>query len=731
MKTSKNIFAILTIVIVFSMACNLLNLPATETPSPVTPTSSTGEIAPTPPTGVYPASFSTFNPVPVNIPPAYAGEDYSLPVDLGQVEGVDTLELTESQKQMLSQNGFVVLPPEPGQFQEFYQVYETARYGPDPTFVTTDAIYHVYHLIFDKMLRDLERDYFIATLNSLTSTMLDATYQQYQSLIGTPLEEQALRNVAFFAVAAQLLELPDPVPAETADLVNAELALINGTGGPNISPIWDREDLEPDKKLIEDYSQYIPRGHYTRSEELKKYFRTMMWYGRLTYRLRDDFETQRALLLTQALRTATASDGTSATQLWQDIYEPTTFIVGKADDLSYFEYAALMDSVFGENADPASFADPEKFAAFMEAAKTLPPPQVNSMWVWIWEDPEQATKGWRFMGQRFTLDAYVFGQLIWRKVGTEQEPRGLPKGLDYFAATGSAEAYTILDEMGETRYENFDKQLTKVKSEIAALGVDSWTQNLYWAWLYALQPIVAPKGESYPSFMRTQAWTRKDLQTALASWTELKHDTILYAKQVMAEMGGGGPDEPPHSWVEPVPEAYARLLSLALMTRSGLADRNMLSGQTAANLDNLISELQFLQKIAEAELNGAPISDDDYWHMAYYGGVLEQFVLASADTTDPMDRDLSDQKSALIADVATGLKPDGTIAALEEATGQPTLMYVVLPDQPWRIGTGAVFTYYEFPVGVSDRMTDEQWQQMVEEGTNPPQPGWTNLFISP
>ena len=149
--------------------------------------------------------------------------------------------------------------------------------------------------------------------------------------------------------------------------------------------------------------------------------------------------------------------------------------------------------------------------------------------------------------------------------------------------------------MGETGFENFDKQLTKVQSEIAALGVDSWTQNLYWAWLYALQPIVAPKGESYPSFMRTQAWARKDLQTALASWTELKHDTILYAKQVMAEMGGGGPDEPPHSWVEPVPEAYARLLSLALMTRSGLSERNMLSEQIAGNLDNLISELQFLQ----------------------------------------------------------------------------------------------------------------------------------------
>jgi hypothetical protein len=734
MKSNRRLFVVLSLVIAISMACNLLkSVPVTQTalPSQATATTS-GEIVPTPPAGVYPAAFSAFQPVNVNIPPVYAGDDYNLPVDLTQVEDVDLLNLSEAQRQLLSKNGFVVLPPKPGEFREFYQIYDSRRYDAEKVFITTDSIYHVYHLVFDKMLRDLEKDYFTQTLSALTSTMLGASYHQYQSLKGTPLEEPALRNTAFFAVAAQLLGLPDPVPAEVTDLVNAELALINGAGGPQVSPIWDRPDLPDDQKLIEDYSQYIPRGHYTRSEELKKYFRTMMWYGRLTYRLRDDFETQRALLLTNVLRNAQASDGTPATTLWKNIYEPTTFIIGKADDLSYFEYAALMDSVFGENADPSTFADPAKFAAFKEAAKTLPPPQVNSMWVWIWEDPEKATKGFRFMGQRFTLDSYVFGQLIWRKVGSDSNPRGLPKALDFLAATGSDEAYSILKDMGETQYDNFDKQLTKVKSEIAALGLDSWTQNLYWAWLYALQPVAAPKNESYPNFMRTHPWQRKDLQSALGSFTELKHDTILYAKQVMAEMGGGeGDQEPPHSWVEPVPEAYARLLSLAMMTRSGLASRNMLSDQTASNLDNLISELQFLQKMAESELNGTPISNDDYWHMLYYGGVLEQFVLASADTTDPSERDLSDQKAALIADVASGLTPDGNLAALEEAIGQPTIIYVVLPEKPWSIGMGAVYTYYEFPVSVSDRMTDEQWQQMVENGTNPSLPDWTNQFIAP
>ncbi len=98
------------------------------------------------------------------------------------------------------------------------------------------------------------------------------------------------------------------------------------------------------------------------------------------------------------------------------------------------------------------------------------------------------------MGQRFTLDAYIFGQLMWRKVGTLEKPRDLPKSLDVLAAMGSEEAYTLLQQMGESEYENFDTQMTKVKAEVASFGEDSWTQNLYWSWLYTLQPVFAVKG---------------------------------------------------------------------------------------------------------------------------------------------------------------------------------------------------------------------------------------------
>lgn len=184
--------------IVVSLACNI-SIPLTQTPATLATPTASGPL-PTPPPGVYPPGFAEYPLVQVNLPASFGGSDYSLPVDLNAVQGMDFLTLSPEARALLSQNGFVVLPPNPGEFREFYQLYESHRYDQANLFITTDSIYHIYHLIFSKMLRDLERDYFIADLNALTSAMLTASYQQYQTLRGSSLEEAALRNVAFFAV---------------------------------------------------------------------------------------------------------------------------------------------------------------------------------------------------------------------------------------------------------------------------------------------------------------------------------------------------------------------------------------------------------------------------------------------------------------------------------------------------------------------------------------------------
>jgi len=741
-KSLLTIFALICVFTLVISSCNfpLMNPPETQQPggsTQATGGNSATEAATAAAHGngikvdnVYSTNFANYDQKAVTLPEKFTG-DYSLPLDLSQVNNLSNYTLTDAQLAALKANGFVVKAPTSNAdsiYNEFYQAYESQRYEEQPIFVTTDSIFHVYHLVFDKMLRDLEKDTFIDTLKDLTTTMVIATNTQYQSLKGTSLEDAALRNAAYFSVAANLLGTGDPVLDEAKPFVDAELALINAHQGTDVSPLWLRSDQSEDMQYIEDYSQYIPRGHYTRSPELEAYFKAMMWYGRMNFRLKDSFETQRALLLTQAIRSATSTTGLSALTLWHTIYDPTVFIVGKSDDLGFDEYGKISDAVFGENPDPQSFADSAKLQTFIDTAKNLPAPQVNSMWVYIWQDQKDVTQGFRLMGQRFTLDQYVFGQVMWRKVGTDDQPRDLPKALDFFAAQGSDLATNLLDQMGETKYANYSTQLDKVKGEVAKLGPDSWTQNLYWTWLYSLQAVTAVKGPQFPVFMQSDAWARKDLQTALSSWTELKHDTILYSKQVMAEMGGGGYETAPKGYVEPNPEAYSRLLALAQMTESGLVSRNILSDTTKGNLDNLISEISFLLDISQKELNNTEISQDEYWQIQYYGGWLEQMTIASADSEDDTDgrNYLEDQKSPVVADVATGMN-----RVLEEGVGYPTLIYVVTPNQPYQVAVGAVYTYYEFVVDPSQRMTDESWRGSLESGTAPAQPDWTSTFIIP
>ena len=495
MNQKKRLACMISFFVIVMLACNAVNAltkdatpkGGNEVPSVIPPAGEgqtpEGESQPPPEldeasipqfiaSEVYLVAFADYPAEVVKLPQQFQA-GYTLPIDLNNVNNVDSYELSDAQKALLAKNGFVVQPSKTGEFREFYQIYEMYRYTEDqPIFITTDSVLHIYHLIFDKMLRDLEREFFIPYLQELTASMVEANAQQFKQVAGTTLEEPSLRNWAYFVVADQLLGSTTPVPAQVADLVKAELDLINAHAGVAISPIWNRPDLADDMKLVEDYSQYIPRGHYTIEERLGRYFKAMMWYGRLTFRIADAYETRRALLLVQAIRNAPDSKGIPAQQLWDNIYSPTTFIVGKADDLSTHEYGVVSDSIFGATPDLKTFTDDAQLARFTQAIKKLPPPQINSMWVWIWQEKAEVTPGLRFMGQRFTLDAYVFGQMMYRNVGTIDDPRDLPKALDFFSAMGSEEALNILNTMGENKYENYTKQMEKVKKEVAALDED-------------------------------------------------------------------------------------------------------------------------------------------------------------------------------------------------------------------------------------------------------------------
>jgi len=728
--------------------------------------------------------------------------DYLLPLDLNEVTNFGEVEatfyLTESQKQLLQENGFVVIP---WHGDDVVQPYKTLKERGIPIFVTSDTLLHLYHIQFNEILKRLEEEELFDELIDMSLAMMDRSMQDYQSFDDADLKEAARRNVAYFAVALSLLQTltegydeeavkqeieqwneehpwEEPkefkplkkvdftVPSYVVDEVNEEIENIEAHQGFKPSAIFNsQDDCQCDLPgcYCEDYSQYVPRGHYTRSEALKRYFKTMMWYGRMAFLLKggDDaliteedarVATIQASLISAELPSvslqAQQSNLTSCWDVWDRIYSVTSFFVGTADDLTPYEYLDAMEEVLGTDFDVNQLADDEILLNLKAELAQMRNPQIyGGSGVCVIYPPVTkeklyeclaSTKGMRFMGQRFVPDSYMFQNLVFPAVGMyvgDDEPftmgmtaigpsRCFPRGLDVMAVLGSERAYEILDAEGDTEYQgentSYDKQLNELREEFAAFSEEDWNRNLYWSWLYSLKPLLEDFGQGYPAFMRTEAWQDKELQTALASWTELRHDTILYAKQSYTPAATAMPPQPQPvvGYVEPVPEFYNRMLSLTVMTREGLDKLGALSDEEESRLESLENILGKLITISRDELEGKELSEDDYEFIRNFGEELDSIIAGV---------EAKGKETTLVADVHTDVN-SGQV--LEEGLGYVDLALVAykVPEGSIILGAGSTLSYYEFKQPMSDRLTDERWNEMLEQGQQPSRPDWIDSF---
>ena len=210
----------------------------------------------------------------------------------------------------------------------------------------------------------------------------------------------------------------------------------------------------------------------------------------------------------------------------------------------------------------------------------------------------------------------------------------------------------------------------------------------------------------------------------LGSWAEMKHDTVLYAKEAAARGMGTGAEGWSAGYVEPNPELFARLAALAEMTRSGLASRALLGDGDRAALERLQALTERLQAIAEKELAGQALSSDEQATILSYGYELYALAWAAAEGTPGGSPALSEYEAAIVADVATGGP-----SVLTVATGRVSRLYVVIPSgDKLVLAQGGVYAYYEFPWPASDRLTDHRWREMLKAGQVPPRPAWMQMF---
>ena len=673
-------------------------------------------------TPVLLGSVEKFKPVEVKLPfekTIYEKlvKSYSVNGDLSNIENLDIFgEFSKEQLELLKMNNFVVSPSKE---EQLFYIYEDNEYKSIPSFITTDSVLQVYHIFYDYTLRVLESEKLLTIIEELTDRMLTDSIGTYENLENKEVKAAQLNNIVFFSTAQLALEkqLPNNVPEEAKIIAEGELEKINSHEGFNASSLYPYYDL--------DYSQFTPRGHYTRSEDLTRYFKAMMWYGQAPFPLyfeepeRNVEQTLQALLITYSIY----SDKESF-EKWGSIYEPTNFFVGSSDDLGIYEYGELLFKIYGEEIDLNKLNDKDKLNEFYKEADKLPEPKIKGKYTQV---RTPVGKQFRFMGQRYVLDADIIQELV------EPMVRPIPSGLDVMAVLGSERALEIQLSKDENQdWDKYESEVLRLKDKFVELTEDDWMKNMYNGWLWTLKGYLQPFTDGYPSFMTNMSWVNKDLNTALGSWSELKHDTILYGKQSGAEMGGAGYEEV-KGYVEPNIEVYEKLLWLTKFSRANLKARGLSVISIDDKMEQFETHLQFLISCSVKQLRNEELTQDENDTIQYFGGILEG--LTSSFAGDGMDwysiTSETDKNMAVIADYHT-IAPNSFSEGgyMEAGVGPAYEIYVVVPiGGKLYLTRGAVFSFHEF---ISDeRLTDETWQELIKEDKNPPMPDWTNDFIKP
>jgi Protein of unknown function (DUF3160) len=612
-----------------------------------------------------------------------------------------------------------------------------------PVFVTTDVAAHIQHLMFDRTLQFQEEAIFLPRLKNLVGGFIaDLTKRQAEA---TDYAETMDKAIMYFQVAEALLNLApervsnesdnygadpflykeqdrDAVLARYPEPVRLEIEKIYKAEDYSESPVFTFAD---GKKADEDYTQYKPRGHYTKNGALSAYFRAMMWFGRVHF-LIAGAETEEAKTLTLKMEpialliTDVAQNDGDLLKRWEALFNPITALIGVSDDLSIRDILPLWkDERVSEKEFGAWSNDRAKVLAFMEKAhRKLKSPAISG--ASVFDGPSEGADrkppmGWRLFGQRFTYDSSVHHRVSPPRLMS----RDMVRGLDVMKACGSKTADALLAGSDYQTMVGLESRLDEIESEFSKYDSAFWGQTYYNGVLFQVkaQAQFEPGAGFY--FTEGKGWATKAMLSSHGTWSELRHDTLLYAKQSCAERAGDG-DFYPTFRTKPIPEPIHYLepnvpfwQGSALSVQKFLAtldEYDLLDEETAKAFSRLQEIYVKAAAIAETEAQNRQVSANDIQWIATIPSELIQLCLIHVEGGDIIDE--NQLRMAIVADVFTNFELK---MILETAVGIPYRIYVPLNDTQGgkRIAVGYAFSYYEFNQPMNERMTDETWKEIV------------------
>lgn len=623
----------------------------------------------------------------------------------------ERLELTADQRQQLQRRGAISVTARDR--ETMGGIYASLWQAELPTFITTDSILHAWHKTYDHVLQDKE----VTTFSGAYRDLLASVQEQLLTELKQPspkLSDAAAHLELYLCVASTLLT-PLDEQSQWSSEVDTEPPPV--TPGPRIAKIQDVEAIvraayeqqpaEVPRFGEVDFSQFKPRGHYTKSMGLARYFRAVMWMGRADtgFDLRSLDATRVALML------ALLAEHSGKLPVFEKAQAAIDYFVGSSNGLSLVKAVQVVrQSGLKSLRELEDDARVEALRQQLMAAAA--PTRVTSQAVMSAGKDTPVPPIFQLSSQRFTIDSFVHQRVSFDRI----DGRTMVDGLDVFAAMGNAEATRLL-KPDLVQYA-FSPDLHALQTTIAELSPAYWQTNIYTRWFDALRALHrTPEGPELPDFFRTQTWQRKQLNNQLASWAELRRDTILYVAQVY----GSILCEFPEVYLEPYPDFYDRVHDMALEAQTRLDEKYAFNG--------FIDIMGKLSDIARRELTQKGLNSED---QNFLKALVKRHVSGGGCGGPTIEwtgwyrhlypaQDMFDFEP-VIADVYTD---PNTGAVLNAATAAPEMMVITFQtsDGP-TVYVGPVASYRQF---VGGRMNDEEWEAAVLGGKAPAAPSWYTL----
>jgi hypothetical protein len=665
------------------------------------------------------------------------------PDALGSFRGIDSCyHFTPVERSLLSDHGFVV--SDRLRFQSCGSALLDVYHHDLPVFVSADAILHAIHASYDAILRGAEESLLMTKLDSLLSALRTQLPVINAAYVSVPAMTPMVHDLdVYLTVASALLSgsAAPCFPEDAAAVSTLENAI--ALEQPGSYPLFSSTER------IIDFSQFTIRGHYTQSPALGRYFQSMMWLGRTEIYLlspanvnppQNPADIQRqtidAALLVEAL------DRAAAFPLLEEIDAVIRMCVGESDNVTLPNMKSLLQR--GQIGSASQLLDPAVLAALQDTLRNQPFAfqRINSQ-ILASTDPTkpdniQPASSVLLLGQRFVVDSYVTGNVVYDRISYQGLAvwRGLPSALDVLFALGNDAAAQLL--VPQLDMYHYATNLAALRYLIDGYDSSFWNSSLFNAWLGMIRSCNPPANRSpLPGFMTTASWWQEKMNTQLASWAELRHDNLLYAKQSYT---GYGSCSFPGSYVEPIPALYDAVRAFAQLGKNRLVP--LLSVQTpqyglASYFSRLDNVADTLGSIARNELSGDCLSADQ---IQFLRRMLYMVPAGCTSAPSGWYYDLFYESAGLfkmdyvVADVHTcpgdaGGNLVGWVWHVGTGPVDLGVFAVTTSDAVTAAYVGPVMSYGEHVTGNFLRLTDEQWSTSYAlNGSS--RPSFVNLYLA-